>query len=48
MGLDLRIPELGPKPKEDAQPLSHPGVPQISALVTQPYGQKRHAKVTMS
>ena len=28
MGLDPRTPESQPEPKADAQPLSHPGVPQ--------------------
>ena len=28
VGLDPRIPELGPEPKADVQPLSHPGVPR--------------------
>ena len=33
-GLDPRIPESHPKPKADAQPLSHPGVPEIPFLVS--------------
>ena len=29
MGLDPETPGSGPKLKADAQPLSHPGIPQV-------------------
>ena len=34
VGLDSRTPGSYPEPKADAQPLSHPGIPQILLVLT--------------
>ena len=35
MGLNPGTPGSRPEPKADAQPLSHPGIPQIPIIIEQ-------------
>ena len=46
MGLKPGTPGSLPEPKADAQPLSHPGVPELSSLKTHPTHLK-HALVIL-